>query len=110
MIQQTQQQKQLLKFTPQQIQMLNLLLLNTQELEQKIKDEIEENPALEIGDENDDDNNSDNDSDQEDMDLDDSEKRDDLNEDFMGEYDDDLPNYKEKLKLTTMRRNSMKAL
>jgi len=99
MIQQSQQQKQVLKFTPQQIQMLNLLLLNTQELEQKIKDEIEENPALDISEENDDSNSDSDNNDQDDLDLDDSEKRDDLNEDFMGEYDDDLPNYKEKTEI-----------
>jgi len=40
-------QKQLLKLSPQQIQLLNFLQLNTLELEQKIKDELEENPALE---------------------------------------------------------------
>ncbi len=45
----TQQQtlKQTLKLSPQQIQMLNLLQLPVLELDQKIKDEIEENPALE---------------------------------------------------------------
>ncbi len=47
--QQVQSQKQLLKFSPQQIQMLNLLQLNTIGIEQKIKDELEENPALEEG-------------------------------------------------------------
>ena len=47
--QQVQTQKQVLKFSPQQIQMLNLLQLNTIGIEQKIKDELEENPALEEG-------------------------------------------------------------
>lgn len=47
----TQTQKQTLKFSPLQIQMLNLLGLNTLELEQKIKDELEENPVLEEGEE-----------------------------------------------------------
>ena len=94
MIQQTQQQKQLLKFTPQQIQMLNLLLLNSQELEQKIKDEIEENPALEVSEfEEGESSNSDTDTD-DDFDLSDS-KDDQLPEDYMPEYDDDMPNYKE---------------
>jgi RNA polymerase sigma-54 factor len=46
---QIQSQKQLMKFSPQQIQMLNLLQLNTIGIEQKIKDELEENPALEEG-------------------------------------------------------------
>lgn len=97
MIQQTQQQKQLLKFTPQQIQMLNLLLLNTYELEQKIKDEIEENPALEVSEfEEGESSSSDNDTDS-DGDLEMSDSRDDqLPEDYMPEYDDDMPNYKER--------------
>ncbi|HRI58249.1 MAG TPA: RNA polymerase factor sigma-54 [Saprospiraceae bacterium] len=42
-------QKQLLKLSPQQIQLLNFIQLNTLELEQKIRDELEENPALEAG-------------------------------------------------------------
>jgi RNA polymerase sigma-54 factor len=49
MIRQGQQlgQKQLLKLSPQQIQLLNFLQLNTLELEQRIQDELGENPALE---------------------------------------------------------------
>ncbi len=49
MFKNTQQQslKQTMKLSPQQIQMLNLLHLPVLELEQKIKDEIEDNPALE---------------------------------------------------------------
>jgi RNA polymerase sigma-54 factor len=46
---QTQTQRQILKFSPQQIQLLNLLQLNSLAIEQRIKDEIEENPALEEG-------------------------------------------------------------
>src|SRR5438477_7351320 len=42
-------QKQLLKLSPQQIQLLNLLQLNCIGIEQRIKDELEENPALEEG-------------------------------------------------------------
>lgn len=40
-------QKQHLKILPQQIQLLNLFHLNTLELEQRIQQEIEENPLLE---------------------------------------------------------------
>ncbi len=49
MFKNTQQQalRQTMKLSPQQIQMLNLLHLPVLELEQKIKDEIEDNPALE---------------------------------------------------------------
>lgn len=40
-------QKQLLKIAPQQIQFLNLLQLASIELDQRVKDELEENPLLE---------------------------------------------------------------
>lgn len=46
---QAQTQRQTLKYSPLQIQMLNLLHLTTMELEQRIKEEIEENPILEEG-------------------------------------------------------------
>ena len=48
MISQQQTQKQQLKILPQQIQLLNLYFLNTLELEQRIKNELEENPFLEM--------------------------------------------------------------
>lgn len=44
---QSQLQKMLQKLSPQQIQMIKLLELPTIQLEQRIKSEIEENPALE---------------------------------------------------------------
>lgn len=47
MISQQQTQKQTLKILPQQIQLLNLYFLNSIELEQRIKNELEENPFLE---------------------------------------------------------------
>jgi RNA polymerase sigma-54 factor len=47
MLQQHLTQKQHLKILPQQIQLLNLFHLNTLELEQRIQQEIEENPLLE---------------------------------------------------------------
>lgn len=47
MLQQNLSQKQHLKILPQQIQLLNLFHLNTLELEQRIQQEIEENPLLE---------------------------------------------------------------
>jgi RNA polymerase sigma-54 factor len=46
MISQTQTQRQQLKILPQQIQLLNLYFLNSLELEQRIKNELEENPFL----------------------------------------------------------------
>ncbi|MEG2759508.1 MAG: hypothetical protein RR908_06495, partial [Rikenellaceae bacterium] len=56
---QIQSQKLLQKLSPQQIQMIKLLELPTLQLEQRIKKEIEENPALEeiIDSDNEDDTN-----------------------------------------------------
>ncbi|HPH20795.1 MAG TPA: hypothetical protein PLE32_18525, partial [Haliscomenobacter sp.] len=52
MMRQNQQtgQKQLLKLSPQQIQLLNFIQCNPMELEQKIRDELEDNPILEAND------------------------------------------------------------
>ena len=47
MMNQSLGQKQRLKILPQQIQLLNFFHLNTLELEQRIQQEIEENPLLE---------------------------------------------------------------
>jgi RNA polymerase sigma-54 factor len=47
MINQSNIQKQQLRILPQQIQLLNLFHLNTLELNQKIQEELEENPCLE---------------------------------------------------------------
>ena len=47
MIVQQQTQRQHLKILPQQIQLLNLYFLNSLELQQRIKNELEENPFLE---------------------------------------------------------------
>jgi RNA polymerase sigma-54 factor len=49
MIRQTQQQKLLQKLSPQQIQLMKLLQIPTANLEERIKEELEENPALESG-------------------------------------------------------------
>ena len=46
MISQQQTQRQQLKILPQQIQLLNLFFLNSLELQQRIKNELEENPFL----------------------------------------------------------------
>lgn len=48
-LKQTFQQRLLQKLSPQQIQLMKLLQVPTVELEQRIKQEIEENPALEEG-------------------------------------------------------------
>ncbi len=49
MLRQSLQQKLQQKLSPQQIQLMKLLQVPTLELEQRIKDEIEDNPALEEG-------------------------------------------------------------
>ena len=46
MLTQIQTQKQQLKILPQQIQMLNIFHLNVLELDQRIQDELDENPLL----------------------------------------------------------------
>lgn len=51
MLSQIQTQKQQLKILPQQIQMLNIFHLNVLELDQRIEDELEENPLLEMNEE-----------------------------------------------------------
>ncbi len=52
---QSLQQKLLQKLSPQQIQLMKLLQIPTANLEERIKEELEENPALEINDEGKDD-------------------------------------------------------
>ena len=51
MLKQTQQQKLLQKLSPQQIQLMKLLQVPTANLDERIKEELEENPALEYGEE-----------------------------------------------------------
>src|SRR4051812_20901713 len=46
---QSLQQKLLQKLSPQQIQLMKLLQIPTAHLEERIKEELEENPALEVG-------------------------------------------------------------
>ncbi|MCB0744763.1 MAG: RNA polymerase sigma-54 factor, partial [Ignavibacteriae bacterium] len=81
------------KLSPQQIQLMKLIQLPTQAFEQRLKQELEENPALESGkeplDEYDDDFDNSNDYD----DDNDSINADDINVD---EYlsDDDVPDYR----------------
>ncbi len=54
MLKQRLQQKLLQKLSPQQIQMIKLLEVPTLQIEQRIKKELEENPALEEGEEEED--------------------------------------------------------
>lgn len=94
--------KMLQKLSPQQIQLMKLLQVPTIELEQRIKQEIEENPALEdqTDDDYDDGENQEDEFDTKDdeweSDVDD--KRDDFN---VNDYiDDDTPDYKLSVKNT----------
>ena len=41
-------QRQLQRLSPQQIQLMKLLQIPTAQIEQRIKEELEENPALEM--------------------------------------------------------------
>ena len=76
------------KLSPQQIQLMKLIQLPVQELEQRLSREIEENPALESGKENEEDSYEDSDEyDDENID------NDAINvEDYLS--DDDVPDYK----------------
>ena len=89
MVKQSLQQSIQQKLSPQQIQLMKLIELSTLELEQKVKDEIESNPAL-------DDQNRD--LDLHDTDINDENfETEDSTQDFdITEYisDDDTPDYK----------------
>jgi RNA polymerase sigma-54 factor len=54
MLRQSQSQKLLQKLSPQQIQLMKLLQIPTVNLEERIKEELEENPALELSSDSDD--------------------------------------------------------
>jgi len=85
MLKQRLQQKLLQKLSPQQIQMIKLLEVPTLQMEQRIKKELEENPALEEGSEEEDiptepedDQFDEKDKDQEEFTLDDYIEEDDI--------------------------------
>lgn len=86
MLKQSLQQKLLQKLSPQQIQLMKMLQLPTVALEQRIKEEMEINPALEEGEETDEEelDNSEDDEEglsSEDTDSDDAEKESSSDED-----------------------------
>jgi len=88
MLKQRLQQKLIQKLSPQQIQLIKLLEVPTMQLEQRIKKEIEENPVLEEG----------RDEDEEDYDDENSENEFDSADDEFSIEDyipeDDTPSYK----------------
>ncbi|WP_026754076.1 RNA polymerase factor sigma-54 [Sediminibacter sp. Hel_I_10] len=84
------------KLSPQQIQLMKLIQLPTQAFEQRLKQELEENPALETGKENNDefdDNFDEFDNSEDDYNDNDTIEAEDINID---EYlsDDDVPDYR----------------
>ncbi len=93
MLKQRLQQKLLQKLSPQQIQMIKLLEIPSMQLEQRIKEEIEENPALE---EINYDENEIRLEAQEDQDVSTDPKDKDKEEFTVEDYldDDDIPSYK----------------
>ena len=101
MLRQSQQQKLLQKLSPQQIQLMKLLQVPTTNLEERIKEEMEENPALEHGteeEEHDEYDLSDNDTNDGDAELDDVELSNDTAEkvdldDFLRHEDDEGGSY-----------------
>ncbi len=97
---QSLQQKLLQRLSPQQIQLMKLLQIPTANLEERIKEELEENPALEVTEENHEDEFTDDlkeDIDNtEDYELDGSDDDyDNLDiSDYVAEGDDDIADYK----------------
>ena len=89
MVKQSLHQSLQQKLSPQQIQLMKLIELSTLELEQKVKDEIETNPAL-------DDQNTEIDFNEGDVDDNNSESEDSMSDFDITEYisDDDIPDYK----------------
>ena len=99
MLKQRLQHKLLQKLSPQQIQLMKLLQVPTVELEQRIKEEIEENPALEEGAEVDE-TQSDLENDDK-FEGDDSDSRDSDDFDINDYLDDDIPTYRTHTNNTT---------
>ena len=97
MLKQRLQQKLQQKLSPQQIQLIRLIELPTTELEERIKHELEENPALEEGSDSSDDldgkNNIEGFNSENGDDVSDGETETDLS---LGDYssEDDIPDYK----------------
>jgi RNA polymerase sigma-54 factor len=82
------------KLSPQQIQLMKLIQLPTQAFEQRLKQELEENPALDTGkEENDDDFDNDLDNTQDDFDDNETIDAGDINvDDYLS--DDEIPEYR----------------
>ena len=92
MIRQTFEQKLLTRLSPQQIQLIRMLQIPTLELDQRIKEELEANPALEEGSEDEAPDNPEDVLDNTDEASDNDEESDIDIDDFFP--DDDTPEYK----------------
>lgn len=90
MLKQQLQQKLQQKLSPQQIQLIRLLELPSIELEERVKHELEENPALEEGKE------TANDFEQTDDEGNNTDRNEENDADLLGDYmnEDDIPEYK----------------
>ena len=93
-------QKQLLKLSPQQIQLMKLLQVPTANLEERIKEELEENPALEVAEDEDKfedefkDEFEENNNNEEELDGSEDEYENlDLSE-YLSDSDDEIPDYR----------------
>jgi RNA polymerase sigma-54 factor len=99
---QSLQQKLLQKLSPQQIQLMKLLQVPTANLEERLKEELEENPALELSDDKHEDNYEGKDefADSQDEDYSDNEITNEEQyenidiSDYVHEGDDDIADYK----------------
>ena len=81
------------KLSPQQIQLMKLIQLPTQAFEQRLKQELEENPALDTGKEEKEDEYEDMDNTQDEFDDNDTIEADDINvDDYLS--DDEIPDYR----------------
>jgi RNA polymerase sigma-54 factor len=92
MLKQTLQQKLQVKLSPQQIQLMKMLQIPTMELDQRIKEEMEVNPALEEGSDED---QSESEQDENQQDDNEPETKEDDEIDLSDYFDDDdIPEYK----------------
>ena len=98
---QSLQQKLLQKLSPQQIQLMKLLQVPTANLEERIKEELEENPALEVSEDDHEEGTGEDmkdefESTEEEFDTEGSEEEyDNLDiSEYVNEYDDDVADYK----------------
>jgi RNA polymerase sigma-54 factor len=92
MLKQGLQYRLLQKLSPQQIQLMKLIQLPTQAFEERLKQEIEENPALDTGKEESDDIDDDLSNEFDDV----AKEKDDAEDINIDDYlsDDEIPNYK----------------